>query len=155
MMYVFVMRLHQMEFVERFSPSQEENLCIWHHILLRCLCTDARARVEEEVLSKANDVLREWQDSGYRLGNISRMVRTGVTLTSQPTACFLNLNQINDMGFDFDSQSDFFLRISGKILLNCKSLASQMCGLVGWNKSRRNNNLVLDSSAAFILLMWP
>lgn len=66
---------HQMEFVERFSPSQEENLCVWRHILLRCLCTEACTRVEEEVLSKAKDVLQEWQDSGYRLGNISRVNR--------------------------------------------------------------------------------
>ncbi|KAA0708492.1 hypothetical protein E1301_Tti005735 [Triplophysa tibetana] len=61
---------HQIEFVERFPPSQEENLCVWRHILLRCLSTEACVRVEEEVLSKASDALKEWQDSGYRLGNI-------------------------------------------------------------------------------------
>ncbi|XP_057209428.1 uncharacterized protein C1orf112 homolog isoform X1 [Triplophysa rosa] len=66
---------HQMEFVERFPPSQEENLCVWHHILLRCLSTEACVRVEEEVLSKASDALQEWQDSGYRLGNVSRVNR--------------------------------------------------------------------------------
>lgn len=70
-----------MEFVERFPPSQEENLCVWRHILLRCLNTEACVRVEEEVLSKASDVLQEWQDSGYILGNISRVVSdTDVTL---------------------------------------------------------------------------
>lgn len=75
MKYVVVMRLHQMEFVERFPPSQEENLCVWRHILLRCLSTEACVRVEEEVLSKASDTLQEWQDSGYRLGNVLRVVR--------------------------------------------------------------------------------
>ncbi|RXN06304.1 putative protein C1orf112 -like [Labeo rohita] len=39
---------HQVEFVERFLPAQEENLCVWRHALLRCLCAEARMRVEEE-----------------------------------------------------------------------------------------------------------
>lgn len=67
---------HQMEFVELFPPSQEENLCVWRHTLLRCLCTEARSQVEEEVLSKASAVLQDWQDSGFRLGNLSRLNKT-------------------------------------------------------------------------------
>nr|XP_055042094.1 uncharacterized protein C1orf112 homolog [Misgurnus anguillicaudatus]XP_055042095.1 uncharacterized protein C1orf112 homolog [Misgurnus anguillicaudatus]XP_055042096.1 uncharacterized protein C1orf112 homolog [Misgurnus anguillicaudatus] len=67
---------HQMEFVELFPPSQEENLCVWRHTLLRCLCSEARAQVEEEVLSKASAVLQDWQDSGFRLGNLSRLNKT-------------------------------------------------------------------------------
>uniref|UniRef100_A0A9J8DE39 Fignl1 interacting regulator of recombination and mitosis n=1 Tax=Cyprinus carpio carpio TaxID=630221 RepID=A0A9J8DE39_CYPCA len=39
---------HQVEFVERFPPAQEENQCVWHHTLLRSLCTEARMRVEDD-----------------------------------------------------------------------------------------------------------
>ncbi len=64
-----------MEFVEHFPLAQEENLCVWHHTLLRCLCTEARMRVEKEVLSGASDVLQEWQNNSYRMGDIPRLVR--------------------------------------------------------------------------------
>uniref|UniRef100_A0A671P4F8 14 kDa phosphohistidine phosphatase-like n=1 Tax=Sinocyclocheilus anshuiensis TaxID=1608454 RepID=A0A671P4F8_9TELE len=63
------------EFVERFPPAQEENLCVWRHTLLRCLCTEARMRVEEEVLARASVVLQELQNSGYRMGDIQRLNR--------------------------------------------------------------------------------
>ncbi|XP_016391484.1 FIGNL1-interacting regulator of recombination and mitosis isoform X1 [Sinocyclocheilus rhinocerous] len=66
---------HQVEFVERFPPAQEENLCVWRHTLLRCLCTEARMRVEEEVLAGASVVLQELQNSGYRMGDIPRLNR--------------------------------------------------------------------------------
>ncbi|XP_050993793.1 uncharacterized protein C1orf112 homolog isoform X1 [Labeo rohita] len=66
---------HQVEFVERFLPAQEENLCVWRHALLRCLCAEARMRVEEEVLAGASVVLQEWQNSGYRMGHIPRLNR--------------------------------------------------------------------------------
>ncbi|XP_051955013.1 uncharacterized protein C1orf112 homolog isoform X1 [Xyrauchen texanus] len=64
---------HQVDFVEHFPPSQEENLGVWHHILLRCLCAEARMRVEEEVLSRASVVLQEWQNSGCRMGGLPRL----------------------------------------------------------------------------------
>ncbi|XP_039541431.1 uncharacterized protein C1orf112 homolog [Pimephales promelas] len=66
---------HQVEFVERFPPSQEENVCVWRHTLLRCLCMEARKQVEEEVLARASVVLQEWQNSGHKLGDIPRVNR--------------------------------------------------------------------------------
>lgn len=61
--------------MERFPPSQEENVCVWRHTLLRCLCVEARMQVEEEVLARASVVLQEWQNTGRRLGDIPRLVR--------------------------------------------------------------------------------
>ncbi|XP_043075256.1 uncharacterized protein C1orf112 homolog [Puntigrus tetrazona] len=66
---------HQVEFVERFSPAQEENLCVWRHTLLRSLCTEARTHVEREMLAGASVVLQEWQNNGYRMGDIPRLNR--------------------------------------------------------------------------------
>ncbi|KAI4890940.1 hypothetical protein NFI96_033199, partial [Prochilodus magdalenae] len=60
----------QMEFVERFAPSEEGNLCVWRLILLRSLCSEARVHVEREVLSRAQSALETWQTSGYRLGSM-------------------------------------------------------------------------------------
>ncbi|XP_053098173.1 uncharacterized protein C1orf112 homolog isoform X2 [Pangasianodon hypophthalmus] len=61
---------HQLEFVERFLPSKDENLCVWSPVLLSSLCSDVRARVEREVLSSAQAALDAWHSAGYRLGNI-------------------------------------------------------------------------------------
>ncbi|XP_042633865.1 uncharacterized protein C1orf112 homolog isoform X3 [Cyprinus carpio] len=66
---------HQVEFVERFPPAQEENQCVWHHTLLRSLCTEARMRVEDDVLAGASVVLQELENSGYRMGDILRLNR--------------------------------------------------------------------------------
>ncbi|XP_072552075.1 FIGNL1-interacting regulator of recombination and mitosis [Salminus brasiliensis] len=61
---------HQMEFIERFSPSEEANLCVWRLTLLRSLCSEVRVRVEREVLNRAQSALETWQDTGYRLGKV-------------------------------------------------------------------------------------
>ncbi|KAK3542591.1 hypothetical protein QTP86_031293 [Hemibagrus guttatus] len=61
---------HQLEFVERFLPSKDENLCVWSPVLLSSLCLDVSARVQREVLSSAKAAVDAWHGAGYRLGNI-------------------------------------------------------------------------------------
>ncbi|XP_058234953.1 FIGNL1-interacting regulator of recombination and mitosis [Hemibagrus wyckioides] len=61
---------HQLEFVERFLPSKDENLCVWSPVLLSSLCLDVSARVQREVLSSAKASVDAWHAAGYRLGNI-------------------------------------------------------------------------------------
>ncbi|KAM9443839.1 FIGNL1-interacting regulator of recombination and mitosis isoform 2-T2 [Clarias gariepinus] len=61
---------HQLELVECFLPSKEENLSVWSPVLLSSLCSDVRARVVREVLSSARTALDAWQATGCRLGKI-------------------------------------------------------------------------------------
>uniref|UniRef100_A0A8B9HXR0 Uncharacterized protein n=1 Tax=Astyanax mexicanus TaxID=7994 RepID=A0A8B9HXR0_ASTMX len=67
---------HQMEFVERFSPSEEDNLCVWRLALLRSLCSEVRLRVEREVLNTVQSALHSWQATGYRLGKVHTLNKT-------------------------------------------------------------------------------
>uniref|UniRef100_A0A3Q3DM64 Fignl1 interacting regulator of recombination and mitosis n=1 Tax=Hippocampus comes TaxID=109280 RepID=A0A3Q3DM64_HIPCM len=64
---------HQMEFLARFPSSEAENLPIWRHVLLRALSTDARQRVEADVVALAQKALTEWQSGGYKLGQMGKV----------------------------------------------------------------------------------
>ncbi|XP_015251801.1 PREDICTED: uncharacterized protein C1orf112 homolog isoform X1 [Cyprinodon variegatus] len=64
---------HQLEFVAQFPPSKEENLPVWHHVLLRALSQDVRLRVATETTGLMQRVLTEWQDGGYKLGQVGKV----------------------------------------------------------------------------------
>ncbi|XP_076873499.1 FIGNL1-interacting regulator of recombination and mitosis isoform X2 [Brachyhypopomus gauderio] len=64
---------HQLEFVERFTPSRSENLCVWRAALLRSLCLEARVCVEREVLSSATSALDAWGTAGYKLHSMDTL----------------------------------------------------------------------------------
>ncbi|XP_010782371.1 uncharacterized protein C1orf112 homolog [Notothenia coriiceps] len=62
-----------MELLARFPPSEVENLSVWRHVLLRALSQDARHRVETDIVSLAQNALTDWQNGGYKLGQVDRM----------------------------------------------------------------------------------
>ncbi|KAM4629595.1 FIGNL1-interacting regulator of recombination and mitosis [Polymixia lowei] len=64
---------HQMELVERFPPSQVENLPVWRHVLLRALSHDARLRVETDIVTLTQKTLTDWQNGGYTLGQVDKL----------------------------------------------------------------------------------
>ncbi|KAK1897641.1 putative protein C1orf112 like [Dissostichus eleginoides] len=64
---------HQMELLARFPPSDVENLSVWRHVLLRALSQDARHRVETDIISLAQKALTDWQNGGYKLGQVDKM----------------------------------------------------------------------------------
>lgn len=65
-----------MELVERFPPSQDDNLPVWCHILLRALSHDARQRVEADIITLTNTTVTNWQKAGCKLGQLDKVVRT-------------------------------------------------------------------------------
>ncbi|XP_072245743.1 FIGNL1-interacting regulator of recombination and mitosis [Leuresthes tenuis] len=64
---------HQMELVAQLPPSEVENHAVWRHILLRALSQDTRRRVETEMISLTQKVLADWQNGGYKLGQVERV----------------------------------------------------------------------------------
>ncbi|KAI4828999.1 hypothetical protein KUCAC02_023063 [Chaenocephalus aceratus] len=64
---------HQMELLARFPPSEVENLSVWRHVLLRALSQDARHRVETHIVSLAQKALTDWQNGGFKLGQVDKM----------------------------------------------------------------------------------
>ncbi|CAN9500482.1 unnamed protein product [Ophioblennius macclurei] len=64
---------HQMELVTHFPPSKVENLPVWHQVLLRALSQDTRRLVETEIISHTQKVVTDWQNEGYRLGQVGKV----------------------------------------------------------------------------------
>nr|XP_020503268.1 uncharacterized protein C1orf112 homolog [Labrus bergylta]XP_020503269.1 uncharacterized protein C1orf112 homolog [Labrus bergylta] len=64
---------HQMELVMHFPPSEVENLSIWNHVLVRALSCDARHRVETDIIGLAQKALTDWQNGGYKLGQVDKV----------------------------------------------------------------------------------
>lgn len=65
----------QTELVARFPPAQVENLPVWRHVLLRALSQEVRLHVELDVVNLAQSVLKDWENGGYRLGQVDKVVR--------------------------------------------------------------------------------
>uniref|UniRef100_A0A8C8G3Y7 Uncharacterized protein n=1 Tax=Oncorhynchus tshawytscha TaxID=74940 RepID=A0A8C8G3Y7_ONCTS len=63
---------HQMELVERFPPSQDDNLPVWCHILLRALSHDARLRVKADIITLTDTTVTNWQKAGCKLGQLDK-----------------------------------------------------------------------------------
>ncbi|KAL2089458.1 hypothetical protein ACEWY4_014146 [Coilia grayii] len=66
---------HQMELLERFPASQEENVGVWGHLLLRSLAPEVRARLERELTAMAASACKDWHRSGCMLGGVDRLNR--------------------------------------------------------------------------------
>ncbi|XP_060889151.1 FIGNL1-interacting regulator of recombination and mitosis [Labrus mixtus] len=64
---------HQMELVMHFPPSEVENLSVWRHVLVRALSCDARHRVETDIIGLAQKALTDWQNGGYKLGQVDKV----------------------------------------------------------------------------------
>ncbi|XP_040896344.1 uncharacterized protein C1orf112 homolog isoform X2 [Toxotes jaculatrix] len=64
---------HQMELVTRFPPSEVENLPVWRHVLLRALSQDVRHCVETDITAIAQKALSDWQNGGYKLGQVEKV----------------------------------------------------------------------------------
>lgn len=69
-----------MELLERFPASQEENLRVWGHLLLRSLAPGVRARLEQELTVTAASVVADWEKDGCKLGGVDRLVSMEVYL---------------------------------------------------------------------------
>ncbi|TKS74537.1 hypothetical protein D9C73_008620 [Collichthys lucidus] len=65
---------HQMELVLRFPPSEVENLPVWRHVLLRALSQEARHRVETDIIGLSQKALTDWQNGGYKLGQVDKVL---------------------------------------------------------------------------------
>ncbi|KAI5090351.1 hypothetical protein C0J45_19212, partial [Silurus meridionalis] len=154
---------HQASFVESFSPSRDENLCVWSHVLLSSLCSNARARVERDLLSRARAALDAWHGAGYRLRNILPLNKALscllVVVRGEPVhteTMTTTLNIIHQMWTRMDAvqvQSHpslqctlkLLLSISGKLIkgLEPQAIVQGFSCLTGLNLHKCNEDLVL------------
>ncbi|XP_041862245.1 uncharacterized protein C1orf112 homolog [Melanotaenia boesemani] len=78
-MVFFMTPNHQMELVTQFPPSEVENLAVWHHVLLRALSQEACHRVAMEIIGLCEKVMTDWQNGGFKLGQVGKV--NGVLLS--------------------------------------------------------------------------
>ncbi|CAF93404.1 unnamed protein product [Tetraodon nigroviridis] len=71
--FLLTLLCFQMELVTRFPPSEVENLTVWRQILLRAFSKDVRLRVELDIINLAQKVLTDWENGGYRLGQVDKV----------------------------------------------------------------------------------
>ncbi|XP_008334587.1 FIGNL1-interacting regulator of recombination and mitosis [Cynoglossus semilaevis] len=64
---------HQMELLIRFPPSEEDNLPVWRHILLKALSQEVRQCVETEIIGIAQRLTLNWQTKGHKLGHVAKL----------------------------------------------------------------------------------
>uniref|UniRef100_A0A3B4U0P8 Fignl1 interacting regulator of recombination and mitosis n=1 Tax=Seriola dumerili TaxID=41447 RepID=A0A3B4U0P8_SERDU len=62
-----------MELVMHFPPSDVENLPVWRHVLVRALSQEARHRVETDIIGLTQKALTDWQNGGYKLGQMDKV----------------------------------------------------------------------------------
>ncbi|XP_051480876.1 uncharacterized protein C1orf112 homolog isoform X1 [Apus apus] len=61
---------HQVEFVEKFLPEEEENLAVWQHISLKALSPDLRTRVACQLCLAGLTLCKRWLSSRRALGEL-------------------------------------------------------------------------------------
>uniref|UniRef100_A0A3Q4GGW6 Fignl1 interacting regulator of recombination and mitosis n=1 Tax=Neolamprologus brichardi TaxID=32507 RepID=A0A3Q4GGW6_NEOBR len=71
-----------MELVSHFPPSEMENLRVWHHVLLRALSQDICRQVVTEITGLTEKVLADWQNGGYKLGQVGKVNAVLMSLLS-------------------------------------------------------------------------
>ncbi|XP_060773326.1 FIGNL1-interacting regulator of recombination and mitosis isoform X2 [Neoarius graeffei] len=154
---------HQLEFVECFLPSKDENFCLWSPVLLSSLCSDVRARVEVEVLSGVQAALDTWHGAGYRLGNIHTLNKALscllVVVRAEPlqTECMTSsLTIIHQLWNRMDAAQvqihpslqctlRLLLSISGKLIksIEPQAIVQGFSCLIGLNLQKCQDDLVL------------
>ncbi|XP_022615243.1 uncharacterized protein C1orf112 homolog isoform X3 [Seriola dumerili] len=124
---VFLMtQNHQMELVMHFPPSDVENLPVWRHVLVRALSQEARHRVETDIIGLTQKALTDWQNGGYKLGQMDKVNVVLLSLlvvvqgqSSPEEQCVLSATRI---------VTQLWLRMSSDQALLCvDALVSQKC----------------------------
>ncbi|XP_053469615.1 uncharacterized protein C1orf112 homolog isoform X3 [Ictalurus furcatus] len=139
---------HQLEFVECFLPSKDENLCVWSLVLLSSLCSDVRAHVEREVLNSVQVAIDAWHGADYRLGNIPTLNKALscllVVVRGDPVQaeCLTSSVQTHP---SLQCTLKLLLSISGKLIQSVEPQAIvQGCScLIGLNLQMCQDDLVL------------
>ncbi|XP_053531761.1 uncharacterized protein C1orf112 homolog isoform X3 [Ictalurus punctatus] len=139
---------HQLEFVECFLPSKDENLCVWSLVLLSSLCSDVRAHVEREVLNSVQVAIDAWHGAGYRLRNIPTLNKALscllVVVRGDPVQaeCLTSSVQTHP---SLQCTLKLLLSISGKLIQSVEPQAIvQGCScLIGLNLQMCQDDLVL------------
>ncbi|XP_064139024.1 FIGNL1-interacting regulator of recombination and mitosis isoform X9 [Loxodonta africana] len=83
-LFFFMAPPHQVEFIQKFSPKEAENLCLWQYISFQALSADLRKQTAVEVTRAGTTQCREWLSSGHTLGELESL---NTALSALLTVC--------------------------------------------------------------------
>ncbi|XP_041126871.1 uncharacterized protein C1orf112 homolog [Polyodon spathula] len=72
MMFLMTIQ-HQVEFVERFSPKEVENVQLWQHVPLKALTPDLRKQVVDDIMRSAGAVCSRWLEGRCMLVELEQV----------------------------------------------------------------------------------
>ncbi|XP_072504783.1 FIGNL1-interacting regulator of recombination and mitosis isoform X2 [Notamacropus eugenii] len=61
---------HQMEFIQRFSPKEAENLPLWQYISFKAFSPELKSQTANEVILVGIAQCKKWLSSGHTLGEL-------------------------------------------------------------------------------------
>ncbi|XP_073500180.1 FIGNL1-interacting regulator of recombination and mitosis [Phyllobates terribilis] len=120
---------NQVEFIKKFSPTQEENISLWQHVSLSALPSALRLKVQTGLFTTALSLCRKLLQSKFTLEDIKRL---NVSLSAMRTACYsferhLNAQQQCDV---MDIISQLWSLLSMKQIAGQPSLLEMICHIL-------------------------
>ncbi|XP_027724122.1 uncharacterized protein C1orf112 homolog isoform X2 [Vombatus ursinus] len=75
---------HQMEFIQKFSPKEAENLPLWQHISFKAFSPEPKSQIANEVTMVGIAQCKKWLSSRHTLGELESV---NVALSALLTVC--------------------------------------------------------------------
>nr|XP_035135800.1 uncharacterized protein C1orf112 homolog isoform X2 [Callithrix jacchus] len=72
-LFFFMAPLHQLEFIQKFSPKEAENLPLWQHISFQALPAELRKQTVHVVTTVGTAECRKWLSSSRTLGELESL----------------------------------------------------------------------------------
>ncbi|XP_056671486.1 uncharacterized protein C1orf112 homolog isoform X1 [Monodelphis domestica] len=132
---------HQMEFIQRFPPTEVENLPLWQYVSFKAFSPELKSQTANEVTMIGIAQCKKWLSSRHTLGELESL---NVALSALLTVC----NSVNE-ALEMGQQVGVLEAVSPLwTILNAKQVSSQPC--VQWTLS-----LLLPLLGFFIQTIEP
>lgn len=119
-LFFFMAPSHQVEFIQKFSPKEVENLRLWQYISFQALSAELKRQTAEEVATVGTAQCREWLSSSHTLGDLESL---NTVLSSLSALC-------HSAGEALDVRQQTAIMEAGSQLwpfLNIKQVTGQPC----------------------------
>ncbi|XP_043858610.1 uncharacterized protein C1orf112 homolog [Dromiciops gliroides] len=109
---------HQMEFIQRFSPKEAENLRLWQYISFKAFSPELKSQTANEVIMVGIAQCKKWLSSRHTLGELESV---NVALSALLTVC----NSVNE-ALEMGQQAGVLEAVSALwTILHVKQVSSQ------------------------------
>ncbi|XP_077013037.1 FIGNL1-interacting regulator of recombination and mitosis isoform X2 [Tamandua tetradactyla] len=119
-LFFFMALPHQVEFIQKFSPNEEENLPLWQYISFQALSADLRKQTASEVTRMGTALCRKWLSSSHTLGELE-------SLNSALSALLAVCNSSGE-ALDIEQQTGV-MEVGSQLwtFLNTEQVTAQLC----------------------------